>query len=490
MAGLIEALQNGTLDMANVDVTKMTRTERQKLEELMMPKMTQYVPHTPTPKQAAFMLLDCREAFYGGAAGGGKSDALLMCGLQYVDVKGYAGIIFRKTYSDLTKPGALIDRAKEWLFQFSDVRWDDKNKKFEFFKKYGPHKEVWSILQFGYMENANHKYNYQGGEYQFIGWDELTHINIDCYKYMFSRLRRLKDVDIPLRIRSGSNPPDDDQGIWVYDRFVNPKKRLKDSIFIPAGMDDNPHLDNEEYAQSLNELDPVTRARLKDGDWIITRKGNMFRRNWIQTVDAAPPVRRKIRFWDMAATDIDKAKKRNKSGEPDYTVGFLLSESKGIYYIEDIIRVQKSPAITEQLQKSAAIGDGYGTLVREEQEPGSSGIAIVDTKMRNLFRGYNYKGERSTGNKAERAGPASAAMENGLIKIVRDCRHTEEFLNEMETFPGGLHDDMVDAFSGAFNALAHTPVYGEPLDVESDNGSYWHDAEEEESYAGGYFGSV
>jgi len=159
--GTLNDLLN-SLNVANIDFNALPRSELAVLQQLLTPKMTQYIPHVPTPKQAAFLLLDCKEAFYGGAAGGGKSDALLMGGLQYVDTKGYAGIIFRKSYADLTKPGALIDRSKEWLFKFNDVRWVEKDKKFEFFKKYGPHTEVWSILQFGYLETANDKYNYQG----------------------------------------------------------------------------------------------------------------------------------------------------------------------------------------------------------------------------------------------------------------------------------------------------------------------------------------
>ena len=118
----------------------------------------------------------------------------------------------------MVKPGALIDRAKEWLLKWPDVRWSEKEKKFEFLDE---NKMLISTLQFGYLENANDKYNYQGGEYQFIGFDELTHIDSTSYRYMFSRLRRLKGVDIPLRVRSASNPPDDDQGIWVKERFID-----------------------------------------------------------------------------------------------------------------------------------------------------------------------------------------------------------------------------------------------------------------------------
>ena len=81
----------------------------------MTPKLTKYIPHKPTVKQAAFLLLPHIEAFYGGEPGGGKSDALLMGALQYVDVPGYAAILFRRTFQDLALPGALMDRSKDWL---------------------------------------------------------------------------------------------------------------------------------------------------------------------------------------------------------------------------------------------------------------------------------------------------------------------------------------------------------------------------------------
>ena len=70
---------------------------------------SRYSPTQPTPKQRAFLALDCLEALYGGAAGGGKSEALLMAALQYVHVPGYAAILFRRTYADLSLPGALMD---------------------------------------------------------------------------------------------------------------------------------------------------------------------------------------------------------------------------------------------------------------------------------------------------------------------------------------------------------------------------------------------
>jgi len=458
--------------LGQVDLTKLNRSELAKLRAILTPKISQYCPHMPMPKQAAFMLLDNKEAFYGGAAGGGKSDALLMDGLQNVDVKGYAGIIFRKNYSDLVKPGALIDRAKEWLLQYDDVKWVEKERRFNFNERYGPHSDIRSILQFGYLENDNDRFNYQGGEYQYIGFDELTHISEVCYRYMFSRLRRLKSAKVPLKVRSASNPPDDDSGVWVYHRFVDPKTKRRNAIFVPAGLDDNPYLDVESYEESLEELDPVTRARLRDGNWEIRRKGNMFKREWFETVDVVPNYRRRVRYWDLAATE--KKKTRGRNNEPDYTIGFLMSEASGIYYIEDIIRFRAKPMAVEDTMRRTAVSDGHRTAIRQEQEPGSNSLILIDTLGRTTFKGFDYKGvPTSSTSKILRANPVSSAAERGHIKIVRGCRNVEVFFNEIESFPGGMHDDMVDGFSGSYKALSNMPMMVAPMGVSVASNSYW-----------------
>lgn len=463
------------VQMGQLDLSTLSNADRAALKSILTPKMTKYIPHTPTAKQSAFMLLDCEEAFYGGAAGGGKSDALLMCALQYVDVPGYSAILFRKSYADLTKPGALMDRAKEWLLPHKEVRWDDKDKKFTFYREGS--KIPISTLQFGYLENLNDRFNYQGGEYQFIGFDELTHIAKTCYIYMFSRLRRLKGVNIPLRVRGASNPPEDDSGNWVRDRFIV-EGPAEGRIFIPAGLDDNPYLDKAEYERSLEQLDPVSRARLKEGDWTITRKGNMFKRDWFELVDTLPPYRRLVRWWDMAASDEEKAKKRNKSGEPDYTASVKVSEYNGIYYVEDIIRVRKTPEATDELQHSTAVADGYNVQICEEQEPGSSGIAVISNKSRGIFKGYAYHGVPSSGSKVDRALIASSAAGNGNIKILRGVRNLDAFLDELESFPGGIHDDMVDCLSGAVSFLGTSSgAASAPIVVQSESNqtSTWLD---------------
>lgn len=198
----------------------MSAEEIQQVYDLLGIRLNKFMKHTPTPKQAAFMSLKCKEAFYGGAAGGGKSDCLLLDALQYVDIQGYSAILFRKTFADLMKPGALIDRAKDWLAPFmltGEVKWSEKERKFTFMKQdhRGKYTQKISTLQFGYLDSEKDKYAYQGGEYNYVGFDELTHFSEPNYRYLFSRVRKLKGTIVPLRIRSASNPPDEGQGMWV-----------------------------------------------------------------------------------------------------------------------------------------------------------------------------------------------------------------------------------------------------------------------------------
>lgn len=197
-----------------------------------------------------------KELLFGGAAGGGKSDWLLMEALQYVQHSSdYSAIIFRRTHQDLKLEGALIPRSHEWLGQ-TDATWNGQDKKWTF--------PSGATLTFGYLKYEKHKYRYQSSEFQFIGFDELTQFEEQQYTYLFSRLRRLDNSTIPLRMRSASNPGNIGHQ-WVKKRFLtqdNPKRE-----FIPAYIDDNPYLNTQEYKESLDELDQEKQDQLLEGDW-------------------------------------------------------------------------------------------------------------------------------------------------------------------------------------------------------------------------------
>jgi len=216
-----------------------------------------------------------------------NSSALLMDALRHVNVPNYSALLLRRTYADLSKQGALMDRAKEWLTG-TGANWNEQRKMWTF--------PSGARLAFGYLETENDKFQYQGAEYQYIGFDELSQFTETQYTYLFSRLRRLHDSNIPIRMRSGSNPGGEGAQ-WVKERFIpdgfmpedaeeekvwtktstdDETGRLITRYFVPARLDDNPYLDQEEYELSLSELDPVTRSQLRRGDWQVTVRGDIL----------------------------------------------------------------------------------------------------------------------------------------------------------------------------------------------------------------------
>ena len=201
------------------------------------------------------------------AAGGGKSSALLMGALQYADTPGYAALILRRTYPELSKADGMIPRSLEWLGG-TDARWNQQEHRWVF--------PGGATLEFGHLQHESDVYQYHSAAYQFIGFDELTTFTEFQYRYLFSRLRRPETSTIPLRMRSGSNPG----GVghdWVKQRLL--VEGLEHGrAFIPARLVDNPFLDRAEYERSLSNLDPVTRSQLLNGDWSARHGGSLFRR--------------------------------------------------------------------------------------------------------------------------------------------------------------------------------------------------------------------
>jgi len=391
----------------------------------------------PTPKQAAFLWLPHLEVLFGGAAGPGKSSALLMAALQYVDVPHYAALILRRTYQDLSKPEALMDRAREWLTN-TDAEWHGDSHTWRF--------PSGAALAFGYLEHDGSELQYQSAAFQTICFDELTQFSEKQYRYLFSRLRRLEGAQMPLRMRAASNPggPGHD---WVKQRFItghNPQR-----MFVPALFTDNPYLDQAQYRKSLTELDPVTRKQLEDGDWDVRQEGALARREWFQIVDAAPAQARRVRFWDMAAT-----LKSAKSDDPDFMVGTKESEAGGIYYVEHVIRERLQAGSVTALIRQTAQADGIEVGVRWEEEGGSSG-KIISADMARQLGGFIFGGTRVHSDKVTRAMPFLDQARVGNVKLVRGP-WIPAWLDEMCAFPQGAHDDQCDSASGAFAALTST----------------------------------
>ena len=172
------------------------------------------------------------------------------------------------------------------------------------------------------------------------------------------------------------------------------------------------------------------------------QEGGMFRRHWFEIVDAYPRGCRTVRRWDLAAS-VQKG---------DWTSGLKLGVMDGIFYAIDLRHVRENPRGVETLVRHTADEDSISTMIRMEQEPGSSGVNTIDNYARRILVGYNFKGVPSTGPKEVRAQPVSAAAEAGNVKLVRGPWNAV-FLDEVTMFPNGDNDDIVDVLSGAFTDL-------------------------------------
>lgn len=451
-------------------------------------RLTRYVCQTPEPPQHRFLALETtRETLYGGAAGGGKSSALLAAALQYVDVPGYSALLLRRTFRDLNQPDALIPRSKEWLAG-TDAKWNDNDHRWTF--------PSGATLTFGYLAHEDDKLQYQGAAFQFVGFDELTQFSETQYTYLFSRCRRpsatpdqtIADergwsasdfadgrtrvsrlAQVPLRVRAASNPGGPGHE-WVKQRFGLYREEGDPTdapyvchrpdwsgtrVFVPARLADNPHVDAESYVGNLQELDHHTRRQLLDGDWDSRPPGDLFRRDWFEIVDTIPDGCQWVRYWDLAATEPS-----DSNPDPDWSVGLRLGKHpNGTFYVEDVGRLRKRPDGVETAAKEAALRDGPTTTVWVEQEPGSSGKAVIAHWVRDVLPGRAVKGKRSTGSKADRAKVVSSKAEHGLIKLKRG-QWNPAFLDELEAFTETgehAHDDQVDALSGSYTVLAGNP---------------------------------
>jgi hypothetical protein len=278
--------------------------------------------------QAAFLTVPYREVLFGGAAGPGKTMGLFMAALQYVDVPGYAAILLRRTYRQLTLPGQLLDMARDTL-RGRDARWNEKEARFEF--------PSGAKIVFGHLDSDRDLEDAVGPTYQFIGFDELTQFPEDHYLELFGRLRRTADPanplsHVPLRMRAASNPGGRGHR-WVKQRFM--LDAHPDRLFIPARLEDNPGIERESYVESLMNLRAHRRAQMLEGDWDAKPVGAMFDRDFFEIIDPSemPAKIRLCRYWDTAATQPTE-----ENPNPDWTAGALIGWDKDAddYYIVEI----------------------------------------------------------------------------------------------------------------------------------------------------------
>lgn len=258
--------------------------------------MLEWRPHK---RQEEFLELphSIFEGFFGGAAGPGKTETILMYPIVHGWYKhpSFKGIILRRTFPDLERE--IIARSQEY-FPLTGAKYNEAKHRWRW---------PWgAILQFGHAEHEKDIKNYDGVEYNYVGWDELTHFTEFQYLYLSLERCRSSVPDLPAVVRSGSNPGNIGHS-WVRKRFVEParagrtiiRERVVDitgkevenkRIFIPAFATDNPTLlkNDPGYLARMEMLPEAERRAKIYGDW-WTFAGQVFREFRNENFPGEPP---------------------------------------------------------------------------------------------------------------------------------------------------------------------------------------------------------
>lgn len=454
----------------------------------------QVVRPQPGP-QSTFLGSRADIAIYGGAAGGGKSWALLLEPLRHIANSQFGAVIFRRTSPQITNEGALWDEAgRLYPLIAGEPRVGDLLYRFP----------SGATVSFSHLQHETNKLDWQGAQIPLIGFDELTHFTKSQFFYLLSRNRSM--CGVRPYVRATCNPDSDswvaefiawwlDQrtGLPIAERAgvlrwfvrVNDELIWADSVaeldakhpgippksltFIPAKLSDNKALMAADpgYIANLMALPLVDRERLLGGNWKIRpAAGLYFQRRWVTVVDEiqVPALPRIVRGWDLAATP------KTEHNEPDWTAGTKVGRTDdGRFYVLDHRRMRGSPHEVEQELERTAAADGIAVEISLPQDPGQAGKSQAAAFVK-LLSGYvartspearitNSTTASAQSAKVSRFGPFSAQAQAGHVFVVRGSWN-DIWFDQLEAFPDALHDDDADATARAFNAFLN-PMKGE-----------------------------
>ena len=433
--------------------------------------------------QEKFLATNADIAIYGGAAGGGKTHALLMGPLRHIFTQGYKAGIFRKNYNQITASGGLWDESLKMYsgisgaasFRTPKFRWDFYNK---------------GAVFFDYLYRNDDVLKWQGSQIAFIGFDELTHFSERQFFYMLSRNR--STCGVKPYVRATCNPdadswvaefiswwldPDsgypipehsgkirymarvEDEIVWadsskgLTEQGIE-KEKIKSVTFIASTLNDNKILLEKDpsYRANLENLPLVERERLLHGNWKIKPAAGMFfKRVQIGEILSTLPadIISIVRAWDLAATDV---KENDKAA---FTAGVLMAKrANGRFLIVDVINQQlKAGDVRKLIRTTTELDNAKYGYVRQRlpQDPGQSGKEQAQSYI-TMLSGYDVVTKLESGSKQTRAEPMAAQWQLGLFDVMSGPWN-ESYFNQLESFPESKFKDMVDASSSAFNEL-------------------------------------
>lgn len=436
--------------------------------------------------QTMFMASSADIVIYGGAAGGGKTYALLLEALRHKDVKGFGAVIFRKNFTQITAEGGLWDASTKIFSQVPDAH-QRKTPKLHWRFDAG------AKLTFAHLDREEDLLAWQGTEIAYLAFDELTHFSKHQFLYMLSRNRSTcgvkpyvratcnpdsdswvadfiswwidQDTGYPIRERSGvvrymcvlndviywEDSPED-----LAEKYDVPPTECKSVTFIASRLEDNKILmtSDPSYLSNLKAMTEVDMERLLYGNWKIkAQAGRYFKRTQVTIIAETPnDIIMWCRAWDLAATDEDE------NGDADLTAGVLMGLRKGgTVVVLNVINQRIKAGDVEKLVYNTALIDrqryGYQYIVRVPQDPGQAGKVLAGQYVK-LLSGFNVKTLPVSGSKELRATPFAAQWQNGNVEVLLGDWN-EEYFSQLESFPESKHDDMVDASSDSFNELTN-----------------------------------
>lgn len=464
--------------------------------------------------QEKFLSSSADICIYGGAAGGGKTYALLLEPLRHIQNPYFRALIFRRESTQISAEGGLWDTSKE-IYPLLNAE-----------PKITP-RPSWTFpsgarIAFAHLNLEDDKKGWQGSQITLLCFDELTHFTESQFFYMLSRNRSAKSGIKPY-VRATTNPEADswvaefikwwidqetgypipersgvirymtryDNVVYWFDsiaEFEEFKETLgpegqqlepKSVTFIASKLSDNKILMNNDpgYIANLLAMDNVNKERLLNGNWkIVPSAGEVFPRAKANIIEVLPSnILRMVRAWDLAATE-DK-KKAKEQGRHAKTAGVLIAKTgDGRYIVVDVINKAMSAEDVRNTVLNTAKMDKHNykrVRTRITQDPAQAGKDQAEQYIK-LLAGFNVVAVKESGDKETRAEGFAAQWQAGNVDLLL-ADWNKEYLDQLDSFPESFLKDMVDASSNAFNEIesmntSHVPKSGGILNKNS----YWN----------------
>ncbi|MCX4256510.1 MAG: phage terminase large subunit [Oscillospiraceae bacterium] len=462
-------------------------------------------------KQELFLRSPADICIYGGAAGGGKTYALLLECLRNIDRQHFEAVIFRQSRPQIMSAGGLYATSQELYPYLGATSVLTPNVQWRF--------QSGAKITFAHMFYEKEKYNWQGSQIPLLMFDELTHFTESQFFYMFSRNR--STCGVKPYIRATCNPDGESWVAKFIDWWIDPetgyadesrcgkiryfvrknniihwantpcelyesfnlnspeeKEDVKSVSFISAKLTDNEAMMKHDpgYMGALKAMSEFDQEQLLYGNWKIRKSaGHYFKRSKIGEMLLSTPsdVTKWVRAWDLAATapdennemsDLPQSMRRNsRNDDSAYTAGVLLGKRRnGRVFVADVINVRENGADVRKLILNTAASDNalYGNVtVRLPQDPGQAGKDQVQSFVR-MLGGYTVTTSLESGDKVTRAEPFSSQWLAGNVDV-KIAEWNDDYFRQLENFPVGKLKDMVDASANAYLELENAkPEFG------------------------------